>query len=127
MAMILQLHEGVPINKFQINKSLLRIGRTADNDIFIDDLAVSKQHAIIEVIESSLPDEPNEYFIKDLESTNSTFVNGRKIARKKLKNNDVIRVGRNNFKFADENAPPKDEKTAKIHKSWIPGVFYTKD
>ena len=124
MAMIVQLHEGVAIKKFELDKPKLRIGRDPDSDIFIDDGVVSAEHAVIEAQED-VQDSP-EFYIKDLGSTNSTFVNGEQITTKKLEHNDIIRVGSNNFKFIDE-AKKDPEKTAKIHKSWIPGVYYTKE
>jgi len=126
MAMIVQLHEGVVIKKFEIDKPTLRIGRDPDCDIYIDDGVVSTQHAVIEVKKSSKPKGSPEYYLKDLESTNSTFVNGKKITSIKLEHNDIIRVGWNNFKFVEQTKKDPD-KTSKIHKSWIPGVYYTKD
>ena len=126
MAIIVQLHEGVAIKKFPIDKPILRIGRDPDSDIFIDDGVVSTKHAVVERKTSSDPQGPHQYFIKDLGSTNSTFVNGKKVTSQKLEHNDMIRVGWNNFKFIDETQK-KPDKTAKIHKSWIPGVYYTED
>jgi pSer/pThr/pTyr-binding forkhead associated (FHA) protein len=124
MAMIVQLHEGVAIKKFELDKPKLRIGRDPDSDIFIDDGVVSAEHAVIEAQEDV--QESPDFYIKDLGSTNSTFVNGEQISAQKLEHNDIIRVGWNNFKFIDE-AKKDPEKTAKIHKSWIPGVYYTKE
>ena len=124
MAMIIQLHEGVAIKKFELNKPKLSIGRDPENDIFIDDGVVSAEHAVIETKEG-VQDSP-DFYIKDLGSTNSTFVNGEPVTTKKLEHNDIIRVGWNNFKFIDETKKDPD-KTAKIHKSWIPGVYYTKE
>jgi len=126
MASIVQMHEGVVINKFSIEKSSLRIGRDPDNDIIIDDKVVSMAHAIVEVVEDSANKGNKEYYIKDLESTNGTHLNGKKITRQKLHNNDMIRVGWNTFKFINEIGR-KQEKTLKIHKSWIPRVYYTKE
>jgi pSer/pThr/pTyr-binding forkhead associated (FHA) protein len=124
MAMIVQLHEGVAIKKFELDKPKLRIGRDPESDIYIDDGVVSAEHAVIEAKEDVqyAPD----FYIKDLGSTNSTFVNGEQITTQKLQHNDIIRVGWNNFKFIDETKKDPD-KTAKIHKSWIPGVYYTKE
>jgi pSer/pThr/pTyr-binding forkhead associated (FHA) protein len=126
MAMVVQLHEGVAINKFKLDKPLLRIGRDPASDIYIDNTVVSVEHAIIEVKESSKAGGKPECYIEDLKSTNSTFVNGKKITRQKLKHNDLIRVGWNNFKFIDETREDPN-KTARIHKSWIPGVYYTEE
>jgi len=126
MAMVVQLHEGVAINKFKLDKPILRIGRDPASDIFIDNEVVSTGHAVIEVKDSTESGGAPEYFIEDLKSTNSTFVNGKKITRRKLQHNDMIRVGWNNFKFLDE-AEGDPDKTSKIRKSWIPGVYYTEE
>jgi pSer/pThr/pTyr-binding forkhead associated (FHA) protein len=126
MAMVVQMHEGVAINKFKLDKPLLRIGRDPASDIFIDNTVISAEHAVIKT--EYIPDAGGgvEFYIEDLNSTNSTFVNGEKITRHKLRHNDMIRVGWNTFKFIDE-AEGDPDKTAKIRKSWIPGVYYTKD
>lgn len=127
MAIVVQLHEGVAINKFKLDdKPVLRIGRDPDSDIFIDNAVVSAAHAVIEVKDNPESDGAPEYYIEDLNSTNSTFVNGQKISRHKLQHNDMIRVGWNNFKFLDE-VEGNPDKTSKIRKSWIPGVYYTEE
>jgi len=126
MAMVVQLHEGVAINKFKLDKPLLRIGRDPASDIYIDNTVVSIEHAIIEVKDNPKAGGKPEYYIKDLNSTNSTFVNEEKITRYRLKHNDLIRVGWNSFKFIDETEEDPN-KTAKIRKSWIPGVYYTEE
>ena len=126
MALIVQLHEGVAINKCPLDQPRLRIGRSSECDIFIDDAVVSSEHAVIEKIENPDSKEAVEYYLEDQNSTNGTFLNGQTTTRQKLNHEDVIRVGWVSFKFIDETrADP--EQTAKIHKSWIPGVFYTKE
>lgn len=126
MALIVQLHDGVAINKCPLDKREFNIGRSSDCDIFIDDSVVSSRHACIEKIEPSDPARNTEYFIQDQGSTNGTLVNGDPVTRRKLNHEDVIRVGWVNFKFIDETKANPDQ-TAKIHKSWIPGVYFTKD
>jgi pSer/pThr/pTyr-binding forkhead associated (FHA) protein len=123
MAAIVQLNKGVAVKKFEIKKPLIRIGRRDDNDIFIDDKVVSTEHAVIEMVEEK---GQNAYYIRDLESTNNTFVNGEPISKVRLQNEDMIRIGWVIFKFVD-SIDEKLEKTLKIHKSWIPGVYYTKE
>ena len=125
MAVIVQLHEGVAIKKFTLDKPLIRIGRDPQCDIFIDDKVVSAEHAVVEVDRAGDSQRPT-YTITDLGSTNSTFVNDRQITRHQLQNDDLIRVGWNTFKFIDD-VQRKVEKTLKIHKSWIPRVYYTKE
>ena len=126
MAILVLLHEGLTINKIPIEKPELSIGRLTDCDIYLDDSMVSGRHAKIEMQEN--PDNKGlfNYFIQDLDSTNHTVVNGEMISRKKLEHNDKIRIGRHLFKFIDESAALTD-KTAKLQKSWIPGVYYTKE
>ncbi len=126
MATVIQLHDGVALQRFPIDKPSLRIGRHPDNDIYVDDKVVSMEHAVIEVVEDPKRKGSKEYYIKDLDSTNSTYVNGKRIRRKKLNNNDLVRVGVSTFKFVDEDELEHDE-TVKIRKSWIPGVYYTKE
>ena len=125
MAAIVQLHEGVVIKKFALDKPLIRIGRDPDSDIFIDDKVVSSEHAVVEVEEDPSGKHPS-YIIKDLGSTNSTFVNDKPVTEHRLQNEDLIRVGWNTFKFIDD-IERKKEKTLRIHKSWIPRVYYTKE
>ena len=125
MALIVQLHEGVAINKCPLDKPELRIGRHWDCDIFIDDAVVSTEHAVIETIENPDSKGSPEFYIVDQDSTNGTFLNGEKTIRQKLNHEDVIRVGWVSFKFIDETKADPDQ-TAKIHKSWVPGVFYTR-
>ncbi len=125
MALIVQLHEGVAINKCPLDKPELSIGRSPQCDIFIDDAVVSAQHAVIERAADAESPDAVSYYIRDLESTNGTYVNNQKIERHKLLHEDLIRVGWVVFKFIDETKADPDQ-TAKIHKSWIPGVYYTK-
>ncbi|MGD8666258.1 MAG: FHA domain-containing protein [Desulfobacterales bacterium] len=126
MAMVVQLHEGVAIKKFKLDKPTLTLGRDPENDIFIDNSVVSSKHAIITVEPQPESTGGAQYVIEDLNSTNSTYVNGEKITRHKLAHDDVIRIGWNNFKFIDD-AQADPNQTAKIKKSWIPGVYYTED
>ncbi len=126
MAMLVLTHEGLTIKRIPLNKAEIRIGRKADSDIFIDDMLASQNHAKIEMIANTDEAGGADHFIEDLESTNHTYINGAPFRRKQLEHNDVIRIGKHTFKFLDESADPAD-KTAKLHKSWIPGVFYTKD
>lgn len=122
MALIIQTVDGVIVNRFEIDEAGLSIGRGATNQVQIDDSAVSTNHARI-IIEENADSRP-VYFIHDAGSTNGTFLNEEKVERRPLHHKDVIRVGWNNFVFIDENA--RDfEKTDKITKSWIPGVYYT--
>lgn len=127
MIMLLQLDDDVVINKFRITEKRTLIGRRVECDITIDDISVSGEHAALEVEDSVEYDGEFNYYIKDLGSTNGSFVNEMEAKRQRLKHNDIIRIGWINFKFWDEEKEDHTlEKTSKIKKSWIPGVFYSK-
>ena len=123
MAMIIQTIDGVVTNKFDITEAALTFGRTGDNHVQIDDLAVSSEHAQI-VCETNDKNQ-TAYFLVDLGSTNGSFVNEKQVGKKRLHHKDSLRIGWNMFTFLDENEVDL-EKTSEIKKSWIPGVYYTK-
>ena len=123
MAMVIQTVDGVVSNKFDITDTALKFGRTADNQVQIDDLAVSNEHAQV-VCETNGKGE-NIYFLEDLGSTNGSFVNEAKIQKQQLHHKDTLRIGWNMFTFIDENEVNL-EKTSEIKKSWIPGIYFTK-
>lgn len=123
MAMVIQTIDGVVTNKFDIGTAPLTFGRTTDNQVQIDDLAVSNEHARI-IFETS-SEAKDVYFLEDLGSTNGSFINEEKIKKQQLHHKDNIRIGWNVFTFIDENEVDF-EKTSEIKKSWIPGVYYSK-
>ena len=126
MAIIVLMHDNLTIKKVPLDENVLQIGRAVDSDIFIDDSLVSKSHAKIETVINPNDHEKKAYYIEDLDSTNHTYVNGQQVTRQLLSNNDTIRIGLHSFKFIDR-ITPEQEKTLKLRKSWIPGVYYTKD
>lgn len=84
---ILELLDGGDVSPvFDISKNELRIGRVADSDIVLPDPNVSRVHARIE-------QKGGTYVITDLQSTNGTWVNEKKVQSVALKENDVIRLG----------------------------------
>ena len=133
MARLIRMINGEVVDEFPITKSELRIGRASDNDIVLNDETVSSHHAILTVVIN--PQQGNgetreQYHIRDLQSTNKTYVNNKEIAEQALNDKDVLRVGLSQFEFdvnSSEQAQKEFEQTTKLHKSWIPGVFYTKN
>jgi pSer/pThr/pTyr-binding forkhead associated (FHA) protein len=123
MAMIVQTIDSVVTNRFEIGETALKFGRTAENQVQIDNLEVSNEHA---QVTRETDNEGNvDYYLEDLNSTNGSFVNEEKVNRQKLHHKDSIRIGLNVFTFIDEDRVDI-EKTSEIKKSWIPGVYYTK-
>ncbi|VAX11089.1 hypothetical protein MNBD_GAMMA25-1485 [hydrothermal vent metagenome] len=100
MAELIQYANGVPGIRFTIDKPVIRIGRSdAHNDICVMDAYVSKEHALIEAKQGDDSSAGCEFFIHDLGSTNKTHVNKKKISCVRLKNNDMVYLGRNMFRF----------------------------
>lgn len=125
MAMLLQQKPDGAGIKLVIAKQRITIGRDPANDISIDDDLVSKEHAVLEVALSPTDDSKLEYYLQDLDSTNHTYVNDDRISLFRLRNGDIIRIGMSNFRFVDEENGDLEE-TAKLHKTWIPGVYLKK-
>jgi pSer/pThr/pTyr-binding forkhead associated (FHA) protein len=111
MASLALMVDGVVIKKFELNKDELTIGRHPECDIQIDDGAVSNRHAAIAIRPSRYLPDQTEITLRDLNSTNGTFVNDAKVTQKQLSNDDEVRIAWNTFKFLDSNRP-NFERTA---------------
>ena len=111
-----------------IENAAVTLGRSKKNDVCIEDTLVSKLHCRIDAVPGTgSASDDIEYYIEDLNSTNSTFVNNRKVTRKKLNHDDLIRVGLTQLQFVLFDVENTMESTAVIKKTWIPGVYYTQD
>ena len=98
MAKLILSLEGSVIREIPINKERIMIGRKAQNDIQIENLAVSGEHACIVTILA-------DSFLEDLGSTNGTLVNGNPVKKHILQNNDVIEIGKYKMKYLVEAVP----------------------
>ena len=100
----LVLHlDGQTLAEYNMSKERYTIGRLPDNDIRIDNPAVSGHHALVINI-------LNDSFLEDLNSTNGTYVNGKIIKKHALQHGDVITVGHHALRFVDsENDDEQDE------------------
>jgi pSer/pThr/pTyr-binding forkhead associated (FHA) protein len=78
--------------KFFLIKPKFEIGRSHDSDILLDDVTVSRKHAVLDKV-------GNDYIISDLNSLNGTYVNGEIVNNSKLKNGDKIQIGKYIFLF----------------------------
>jgi len=95
--------DGLVLKEIPLTKERTTIGRKPHNDIQIDNLAVSGEHAVIVTI-------LNDSFLEDLGSTNGTVVNGNPIKKHFLQNNDVVELGKYKLKFIGDAAPAAGEK-----------------
>lgn len=106
MAKLVLSLNGVVQGEYQLDKERLSIGRKADNDIPIDNLAVSGKHALVITI-------LDDSFLEDLGSTNGTYVNGKLIKKHALKDGDVIAIGKHEMKYVNELATADDDEFEK--------------
>jgi pSer/pThr/pTyr-binding forkhead associated (FHA) protein len=101
--LILSLDNQV-LAEYNMTKERYTIGRLPDNDVRIDNPAVSGHHSLIINI-------LNDSFLEDLNSTNGTYVNGKLIKKHALQHSDVITIGHHQLRFSDQqvNEPEQDE------------------
>jgi pSer/pThr/pTyr-binding forkhead associated (FHA) protein len=84
--------DGVVIKEVQVTKDKTTLGRRPYNDIVIDNLAVSGEHAVLQMV-------GGDVFIEDLNSTNGTYINGKAIKKQLLVHNDTVEVGKYKIKY----------------------------
>lgn len=115
MARLVLTLDGQILAEYNMNKERYTVGRLPDNDIRIDNPAVSGHHSLIINI-------LNDSFLEDLNSTNGTYVNGKLIKKHALQHGDVITVGHHQLRFVEDDDAQQDEfeKTMVIQPSQRP-------
>ena len=88
--------DGVVIKEVQITKDKTTLGRRPYNDIVIDNLAVSGEHAVLQMVGADV-------FIEDLNSTNGTYINGKAVKKQLLAHNDTVEIGKYKIKYLVED------------------------
>ncbi|MDP1789836.1 MAG: FHA domain-containing protein, partial [Methylibium sp.] len=84
--------DGVVIKEVQLTKDKTTLGRRPYNDIVIDNLAVSGEHAVLQMV-------GQDVFIEDLNSTNGTYINGKAVKKQLLQHNDTVEIGKYKIKY----------------------------
>lgn len=107
--------DGVVIKEVQLTKDRTTLGRRPYNDIVIDNLAVSGEHAVMQMSGA-------EVFLEDLNSTNGTYVNGKAIKKQQLQNGDTVEIGKYKIKFVHDGASDNYEKTTVINSGAVEGA-----
>ena len=104
MGKLVVSHDGVVIKEVQITKDKTTLGRRPYNDIVIDNLAVSGEHAVLQMVGADV-------FIEDLNSTNGTYINGKAVKKQLLSHNDTVEIGKYKIKYLLEDGT-EYERTA---------------
>jgi len=99
--LILSLDNQV-LAEYNMTKERYTIGRLPDNDVRIDNPAVSGHHSLIINI-------LNDSFLEDLNSTNGTYVNGKLIKKHALQHGDVITIGHHQLRFSDQQTTETEQ------------------
>ncbi len=94
MARLILSLDGSVLAEYNMSKERYTLGRLPDNDVRVDNAAVSGHHALIINI-------LNDSFLEDLNSTNGTYVNGKLIKKHALQHGDVITIGHHHLRFVD--------------------------
>lgn len=94
--------EGVVIKEVQLSKERTSLGRRPYNDVVIDNLAISGEHAVLQLA-------GQEVSIEDLNSTNGTYVNGKSVKKQLLQHSDVIEIGKYHIQYFNELPPSPPE------------------
>ncbi|MBK7533260.1 FHA domain-containing protein [Piscinibacter sp.] len=105
--------DGVVIKEVQITKDKTTLGRRPYNDIVIDNLAVSGEHAVLQMVGADV-------FIEDLNSTNGTYINGKAVKKQLLTHNDTVEIGKYKIKYLVEDGTDY-EKTMIMKPGTVPG------
>ncbi|WP_320823407.1 FHA domain-containing protein [Reinekea sp.] len=125
MPILMQITNDIVQKQFSLSETTLSIGRGIANDIQLDDKTVSAHHAWLEWHPADDERAHSGYRLIDLKSTNGCFINEEKVLEQDVRHNDIVRIGFIAFRFVDEDKH-RFAATSKVHKSWIPGVYYTK-
>jgi pSer/pThr/pTyr-binding forkhead associated (FHA) protein len=88
--------------EYNMTKERYTVGRLPDNDVRIDNAAVSGHHGLIINI-------LNDSFLEDLNSTNGTYVNGKLIKKHALTHGDVITIGHHHLRFVDSQVESSEQ------------------
>jgi pSer/pThr/pTyr-binding forkhead associated (FHA) protein len=103
MAKLILSMDGLVLKEIELDKERITIGRRPYNDVQINNLAISGEHAVVVTI-------LNDSFLEDMNSTNGTLVNGKPIKKRVLHHNDVVTLGKYTLKFLNDPKAKKAEE-----------------
>lgn len=101
MSRLILTHDGAVIREYKLDNERTTVGRKPHNDIHLEDPTVSGEHAVFLKLQHA--------YVEDLGSTNGVLLNGKRVSKRQLSHGDVIRIGRHEFKYVDDNAVQFDQ------------------
>jgi len=102
MARLVLSLDGQVLAEYNMQKERYTVGRLPDNDVRIDNPAVSGHHSLVINI-------LNDSFLEDLNSTNGTYVNGKLVKKHALQHGDVITIGHHQLRFVDDDKEDSED------------------
>lgn len=100
------------VQKHYLSQDKISIGRSSENDISVENLAVSRHHANVIRVNGT-------YYIEDLDSSNGSFVNGVRVTKTELANKDVIAIGKHELYFYNQDVPAVSNPIDMVEKTMI--------
>jgi len=101
MARLILMHDGAVIREYLLDKERTVVGRKPHNDIHLEDPTISGEHAVFLKMK--------HVYVEDLGSTNGVILNGKRVTKRQLSSGDIVRIGRHEFKFVDEESGQFDK------------------
>lgn len=115
MAKLVLMSDQTVLGHYFLAKNRFTIGRQMDSDLVIDVVGVSKQHAAVFTL-------GNDQILEDLQSTNGTYVNGQRVAKHILQNDDVIVISDYSLKYINAKATPDMDFDKTMYMQGLNGV-----
>jgi len=104
MPKITVMMDGAVVSEVSLTNEKTTLGRRPYNDVVLDNLTVSGEHAVLHMVGGRVT-------VEDLHSTNGTYLGGKAVKREDLRNGDVLEMGKYRIKFESESANPAYDKT----------------
>ncbi len=117
MLKLLLTEDHAVIREFPLERGVVTIGRGPGNEIRLEDMSVSSHHAQLDIEPNQYFDTMNDICVKDLQSTNGTLINGKKVNSTRLRHGDIINIGAYQFRLVFDN-----EQVLDSTRIYLPGA-----
>jgi len=108
MLKLLLTEDNTVVREFPLERGVVHIGRGPGNEIRLEDMSVSNNHAQLKIEQNQYLETMNDICVQDLKSTNGTLINGKKVKTIRLRHGDIINIGAYQFRLVYDNEQPMD-------------------
>jgi pSer/pThr/pTyr-binding forkhead associated (FHA) protein len=117
LVILKQINNGVVVAELEIRQGDFTIGRNRGNSLQLEDNVVSGEHAVVTLTPDKYVPEWFDITIRDLQSTNGTYVNDIAITEQELRHGDVIRIGSYEFRLFDDKSSATTQTLYYVHEA----------